>query len=118
MSFLRRLLGGGATFPKVDVTTLAGQLKAGEVGLLLDVRTDFEFRGGHVEGAVNIPVQELAQRLSEIESHKADFVAVICRSGARSGNACGMLAPSGFNVANVTGGMLQWQLAGLPVKAG
>lgn len=117
MSFIRRILGGGPAYAQVDVLTLSKQLQAGEVGLVLDVRTEFEFRGGHVAGALNIPVQELAQRVSEIEGHKDAFVAVICRSGARSGSACGWLVQSGYNVANVSGGMIDWERAGLPINS-
>ncbi len=51
---------------------------------LLDVRTRDEFASGHVKGALNIPVQELGQRLSEVPR---GAVVVYCRSGGRSASA-------------------------------
>ena len=67
--------------------------------LLLDVRTAGEFAEGHVEGALNIPLQELAARLLEIE--KGREVVVYCRSGGRSAVAAQMLRGRGHAVLDV-----------------
>lgn len=69
---------------------------------LLDVRTPAEYSMGHVEGFVNIPVDELREHIHEIE--KAKPVYVICQSGLRSYIACRILAGSGFDVYNFAGG--------------
>lgn len=58
--------------------------------LLIDVRTPEEFAGGHIEGAVNIPVEALASRLSKIPDGQP--VIVYCRSGSRSATASRILA--------------------------
>lgn len=71
---------------------------------LLDVRTPMEFSMGHVEGAKNIPVQELAARLREIP--KGDVV-VYCRSGARSASAAQLLRGQGYEVLDI-GPMGAW----------
>lgn len=75
--------------------------------VILDVRTPEELNGplGHIKGVVNIPVQELESRISELEKYKNRPLAVICRSGHRSGIAQGILKKHGFNAVNVEGGM-------------
>jgi rhodanese-related sulfurtransferase len=67
--------------------------------ILLDVRTPGEFAEGHVQGAKNIPVQELANRLGELP--KGADVVVYCRSGARSAMASQMLKGRGHTVLDV-----------------
>lgn len=61
---------------------------------LIDVRTPGEFESGHIDGAINIPVQELGGRLAELD--KAQATVVYCASGARSASAMGMLKDAGF----------------------
>lgn len=70
--------------------------------LLLDTRTPDEFASGHFEGFVNIPVDELRQRLCELERGKPVYVS--CQSGLRSYIACRILAGKGFDCYNFTGG--------------
>jgi len=66
---------------------------------IVDVRTPQEFTSGHYEGAINIPVNEVEQYLSEFEGHEQ--IVVYCRSGARSGNAKNILESNGYtNVIN------------------
>jgi rhodanese-related sulfurtransferase len=62
---------------------------------LLDVRTPEEFREGHVPGARNIPVQELARRLSEVGPPGTPVV-VYCKAGARSATAAELLRGAGY----------------------
>ena len=69
---------------------------------LLDARTAGEYRRGHIDGFVNIPVDELRERLGEIEAGKPVFV--ICQSGLRSYIACRILAGNGFDCYNFSGG--------------
>ena len=68
--------------------------------LLLDVRTKAEYASGHVEQAVNIPVQELPARLAEVGS-KDRAVVVYCRSGGRSAVATDLLQQAGYRVLDV-----------------
>lgn len=67
--------------------------------VLLDVRTPAEFDGGHVEGAKNIPVQELAARAGELPRGAA--IVVYCRSGGRSATATQLLRGRGHDVLDV-----------------
>ncbi len=69
---------------------------------LLDTRTAEEYSGGHIEGFRNIPVDELRERLGEIESGKPVYV--ICQSGLRSYIACRILAGHGYETYNFAGG--------------
>lgn len=70
--------------------------------VLLDVRTVGEFRRGHIDGFQNIPVDELRERLEEIEHGKPIYV--ICQSGLRSYIACRILAGYGYETYNFAGG--------------
>lgn len=68
-----------------------------ETGIVVvDVRSPQEFAAGHLEGAINLPVDELEGRLPELAEHGE--VLVYCRSGARSGRAARFLAESGKKV--------------------
>jgi adenylyltransferase/sulfurtransferase len=75
--------------------------------MLVDVREPREFASGHLDGAVNIPLAELSDRLREIPVDATPVF--ICRSGARSLTACGIALRAGRSGAcNLDGGMLAW----------
>ena len=69
---------------------------------LLDTRTSGEFRRGHIDGFINIPVDELRERISELESGRPVYV--ICQSGLRSYIATRILEGCGFEAYNFAGG--------------
>lgn len=69
---------------------------------LLDVRTEGEYAGGHLEGFRNIPVDALREHLDEIEKRKPVYV--ICQSGLRSYVAARILAGNGYDAYNFSGG--------------
>lgn len=96
----------------VDVNTLASDLGAGRVPLLIDVRTPEEFASGHVPGARNIPVDQLEARLAELEDFSGGEIYLVCRSGGRSARGADALAGHGFRTVNVAGGTLAWVEAG------
>jgi rhodanese-related sulfurtransferase len=74
----------------------------------VDVRTPGEFKGNHIKGFKNIPLQQLAQK-AEKELSKDKEVIVFCQSGMRSKNATKVLKKLGFtNITNVQGGMSAW----------
>ena len=70
--------------------------------ILLDVRTEAEYRNGHIPGAVNIPLDELRGRLEELDREKTLYVN--CQSGLRSYLACRILSQNGFSCRNLSGG--------------
>jgi sulfur dioxygenase len=86
--------------------------------LLLDVREPEEFVGalGHIEGSLLVPLDALEHRLPKLAGYVDRDVVVVCRAGARSASAGAILRRTGFRrVYNLTGGMLAWHAAGLPV---
>lgn len=85
----------------------------------LDVRENDEFTGalGHIENAILIPLDELAERTGELD--KTRPVVAVCRAGGRSAHATAVLQKAGFEkVANLAGGMLRWRAEGYPVQGG
>lgn len=97
------------------------ELISGENVILLDVRTPEEFAESHIDGAVNIDFKSV-----EFETLAADFlkqtgstVAVYCRSGRRSAEACIKLAALGYEkTVNLSGGIIGWKEAGYETVAG
>ena len=79
----------------------AGLPRDGSV-TLLDTRTAEEYRRGHIDGFCNIPVDELRERLDEVEKGKPVYV--ICQSGLRSYIACRILVGNGYDAYNFAGG--------------
>jgi len=85
--------------------------------LVLDVRTQEEFSSGHVPGAVNIPHDVLASRLSDLDGQKDRAVVVYCRSGKRAGMASAVLLDAGYtNIFHLEGDMNAWAAKGLPTE--
>ncbi|KPC78582.1 MULTISPECIES: rhodanese-like domain-containing protein [Streptomyces] len=80
---------------------------------VIDVRTPGEYAGGHLPGALNIPLDQIRRALPDIR-HAADRgdVLVVCASGARSENACRILAESNIATATLSGGTGAWAAEG------
>ncbi|CUT02710.1 rhodanese-like domain-containing protein [Candidatus Chrysopegis kryptomonas] len=96
----------------VDITPVQAfeKLKKDKNVLLLDVRTREEFGAEHINGALNIPVQELENRLGELGKYKNFEIVVYCRSGNRSKRASEILVKNGFKkVYNLVGGIIEWK---------
>jgi sulfur dioxygenase len=86
---------------------------------ILDVREEDEFTGplGHIEGAVLIPLGQLAARVDELRRDRP--IVAVCRAGSRSAQATAILQQAGFgDIANLNGGMLRWRAEGHPVEGG
>ncbi|RVU27024.1 rhodanese-like domain-containing protein [Sandaracinomonas limnophila] len=90
LNLLKNLLGMG---PKVDLKEL---MKNG--AQIIDVRTPSEFAGGHLKGAINLPLQTLGNNLSKIKKDKP--VITCCASGMRSSAAKRLLKSNGFDAHN------------------
>jgi rhodanese-related sulfurtransferase len=75
--------------------------------VLVDVRTPEEFASGHLEGAINIPVDELSMRKGELKKD-AELV-LYCRSGARSARGQALLKEAGYPKVHNLGGMSNWK---------
>ena len=72
---------------------------------IIDVREPFEYEAGHISGAKNIPLGEI----NNYHGDKAIPLYVICRSGHRSMQACHILRNKGYDVTNISDGMLGYQ---------
>ena len=89
-----------------------GPVDSGSV-FLIDVRTKEEFSHGKIKGARNIPLGDLARRISELDKQKNAPILINCHSGARSASACRYLVSVGFtDVTNLNGGISAWLGAG------
>jgi rhodanese-related sulfurtransferase len=99
---------------EIDPQSLQQKLAGEKPPFLLDVRMPPELVAeGRIEGSVNIPMNQLQQRLAEIPQEGP--VVTICKSGMRSMNAAGWLRQTGRDVASLSGGMDRWKALGLPV---
>ncbi|MEE9464719.1 MAG: rhodanese-like domain-containing protein [Candidatus Neomarinimicrobiota bacterium] len=101
---------GTAPIPTISAAGLSDTLTGAPQTVVLDVRTPAEFTGplGHIDGAYLIPVQELENRVAELDTLKDRPIYVICRSGNRSKTATGILLENDFRAVNVAGGMQAW----------
>ena len=99
-----------AEISNVDVESLGKHTPAAKI---LDVREDYEWEAGHIEGAVHIPVDEIPDRLNELDPDQE--LNVICRGGGRSSRVTEWLVANGYSAVNVAGGMGAWQDAELPM---
>jgi rhodanese-related sulfurtransferase len=82
--------------------------------VLLDVRTEAEFNTEHIDGAMNIPLNELQQRIAELKV--TDTILVYCRTGNRSTQAAMIMVENGFSgFYHMQGGIVAWKEKGYPV---
>lgn len=85
--------------------------------VVLDVREADEVKAGRLLNAKHIPLGKLRERIGELERFRDKPLVVVCRSGSRSATACALLTREGFTqVYNLSGGIMAWQKAGLPVE--
>ncbi len=118
VAFLPRLIGTLRRGPMMNTEDFRRRLDAEKDLLVLDVRTPEDFVGeqGHIEEAINIPVEDLQQRMDEIGDYLENPVAIVCRTDKKSVKAALLLTEEGFaDVHVVRGGMTKWIEAGLPV---
>jgi rhodanese-related sulfurtransferase len=100
----------------ISVKELKSQLEKGRTLKLIDVRTRFEFKSGHLPGAVHLPAPELSHAAVNFEPEIP--VILICKVGHRAKTCQNLLADSGLNILVLEGGTGAWQAEGLPmVKA-
>lgn len=107
----------GAHVKPMTADRLAEQLGDEESPVILDVRTEAEYRAGHVPGALHIPHTQLAGRLAEIPAGKRDAVVVYCEQGPRADYAEAILEHAGFSgVRTLAGHMEHWREEGYPTQ--
>ena len=94
---------------ELDCRAVKARLDAGEPFLFLDCRESDEYATAHIEGTTLIPMSELAQRISELDSHRDSNIVVHCHHGGRSMRVTNWLRNQGFaNATNMAGGIDDW----------
>jgi glyoxylase-like metal-dependent hydrolase (beta-lactamase superfamily II)/rhodanese-related sulfurtransferase len=102
---------------RITAGTLAEQLVSSAPPTLIDVRTEREWNEGHIDGAVNVPLSQLAERIAELPSHRS--LVVYCASGYRSAIAGSVLLRAGLpQVADLVGGIGAWESSQAAVVGG
>ncbi|NNG97212.1 rhodanese-like domain-containing protein [Gordonia araii] len=103
-------------FEQVPVTELPDDFTAETDRILLDIREPDEWEGGHVRGALHIPLGEVPARIEEIDPDAELFV--ICRTSGRSFRMLEYFEHVGREATCVQGGMVAWEASGKPVETG
>jgi rhodanese-related sulfurtransferase len=81
---------------------------------LVDVRVGHEWEAGHIAGAVHLPLEELPERVGELDPERP--VVLYCRGGTRSSMAAEALIAAGFDAVKLREGIVGWSEAGLPLE--
>ena len=93
------------------------QLINADDAVVLDVRSDAEFRQGHIINAINVPESQLASKGSELDKYKNRPVITVCRTGQIAAKAGTVLKQLGFDqVHTLAGGLQSWEGASLPLS--
>jgi rhodanese-related sulfurtransferase len=104
--------------PELSAAALAKALAAEPAPQLVDVRTDAEFRAGHVAGAFSAPITSLAQALPGLGLDPRRKVVAVCLTAHRSIPAVRLLQRHGFDAAQLAGGMIAWRAGAFPEERG
>ncbi len=101
--------------PSISAAELQSRREAGAAPTVIDVRTPEEYASGHIPGAVNIPFDEVAKRIADVDAPHG--VALYCMVGPRARKGEAALLEAGYEtVFHLEGGLAAWQAAGLPVE--
>ncbi len=88
---------------------LIERIETGRDFILLDVRTPQEHAAQAITGSYLLPLQELGHRIDELPKDRE--IVIYCRVGNRSAHACSYLSRMGYNVKNLKGGIMTWNLS-------
>lgn len=95
---------------------LTGPLMNRENAILLDVRSESDFRSGHIAGSINIPLTQLAAGLNSLQQYRGKPVIVACSAGGSTGEAVKQLLKAGHApVYKLNGGITGWRGENLPL---
>jgi rhodanese-related sulfurtransferase/biotin operon repressor len=113
----RRSYLGPEDTSAVDTTELMRRLEAGDT-VVLDVRPEPEYAGGHLPGALHIPLEQLSERLVELPRDKE--VVAYCRGRycVLAHEAVRLLTANGLTARRAADGVLEWRISGIPVQPG
>jgi Rhodanese-related sulfurtransferase len=108
---VNELRRGGQSLSNGQLTALVNADKA----LVIDIRPSKEYSAGHIVGALNIPQDKIANRMTEFEKHKEKTLIVVDAMGQQSGAVCGELIKAGYTAAKLSGGVSSWKADNLPL---
>jgi rhodanese-related sulfurtransferase len=114
--FLAASASAQSEAPSIAASELNALRESGNAPVVIDVRSAEEYASGHIPGAVNIPYDHVAERISEIDAPHG--VALYCMVGPRARKGESALLAAGYtSVLHLEGGLAAWKAAGLPVEA-
>lgn len=94
---------------------LLNHIKSNKSPVIIDVRTSFEFKAGHIQGAIHAPAWKILLWLARIPADRDVELVVTCEHGPRAQLAKGLLGMFGYrNISLLEGHMAAWRRAGLP----
>lgn len=102
---------GGQSLSNGQLTALVNADK----GLVIDIRPAKEYAAGHIVGALSIPQDKLATRMTELDKHKDKTLIVVDAMGQHAGTVCRDLLKAGYNAAKLSGGVSSWKADNLPL---
>jgi len=114
-SLFRNSGAAGSPVKVKQITAQAARERQAAGAVVVDVREPHEWREGHIDGAVLLPLSRIGRLTQQVRREQE--VILVCRSGNRSNAAAQALIQAGYaDVSNLAGGMIAWQRARLPVK--
>jgi len=113
----RQYLKGTEVLEPVDRKTLLARVRKGEA-TVVDVRPAEEYRAGHIQGAISVPLDELKDRIAELPRNQE--IVAYCRGPycVWAAEAAHLLREKGFQARHLEDGVLDWRASGLRVTAG
>ncbi|RJQ65773.1 MAG: rhodanese-like domain-containing protein [Desulfobacteraceae bacterium] len=104
--------------PEVEASELNEALRSDSPPQILDVRTRREYKNGHIEGSIHVPITELRSRVDQLPFDRRKRVVTICLTAHRSIPALRVLKAHGFeDVLQLAGGMVDWRRKRLPTRS-
>ncbi len=102
--------------PSISAAELQARRESGGAPVVIDVRTPEEYASSHIPGAVNVPFDQVARRIAEVDAPHG--VALYCMVGPRARKGESALLGAGYKtVFHLEGGLAAWQAAGYPVES-
>src|SRR3989344_5028973 len=103
--------------PEIQPEAVKKAIDENQDFILLDVRTPEEFTRGKLPGSINLPVNDISEKIGSLVPDKSSFVYVYCLSGSRSVSAVNTMLKLGYsNVFDMSHGLLAWRIKGYPVN--
>jgi rhodanese-related sulfurtransferase len=101
----------------MKASELLQRIKSNSAPLVIDARSEIEFKGGHIPGAVNAPVRKILLNSAHLPQDKKLELVITCEHGQRAWRARKLLALYGYrNTALLEGYLENWKKAGLPLE--